>query len=425
MFTTSPADCSALILPDLHALAIQTGFILRKSPKFSAEGFLQSLLSSTVTGLGSSNQIAAELKARVGQSMSRQSLHERFGPSSTAFLLAVCNELMKQRFEPSAEALVKSGITQILIEDASAQAMPKANSDHFPAHGNHHGQTAGVKIDFAYDLLTETVVSHTLEGATTQDKCIGKETMMELKAGSLVLRDMGYFSLAEFDGIEKQEAFWLTRLPLTTGVSFEHGKSLESRLRRRGQDVLDLGVIVGGQKKSCRLIAVRADEKTARSRRAQRRKSAKQRGAKPCQVGLVRDGWHLMLSNLDNEQCRTSQLVKIYRARWAVEIQFRAWKQSMNLSKALNRKSNEHHMIALVLAGMINHQLGMKIAKVIGAQIGRWRLSFEKLYDLIAIDLVKAKSLADLRDFNPDLRHIARDKRARQSPVESAFNSLT
>jgi hypothetical protein len=88
-----------------------------------------------------------------------------------------------------------------------------------------------------------------LEGATTQDKCIGKETMMELKAGSLVLRDMGYFSLAEFDGIEKQEAFWLTRLPLTTGVSFENGKSLESRLRRRGQDVLDLGVIVGGQKK--------------------------------------------------------------------------------------------------------------------------------------------------------------------------------
>jgi hypothetical protein len=78
MSTNSPADCSALILQDLHALAIQTGLILRKSPKFSANGFLQSLLGSTVTGLGSSNQIAAELKARVGHSMSRQSLHERF-----------------------------------------------------------------------------------------------------------------------------------------------------------------------------------------------------------------------------------------------------------------------------------------------------------------------------------------------------------
>ena len=52
MFTTSPADCSALILPDLHQLAIQTDLICRKSSKFTADGFLQSLLSSVVTGQG-------------------------------------------------------------------------------------------------------------------------------------------------------------------------------------------------------------------------------------------------------------------------------------------------------------------------------------------------------------------------------------
>ncbi len=135
MLTTSPADCSALILPDLHSLAIQTGLIIRKSPKFTADGFLQSLLSSVVTGHGSTNQIASELKERVGHSMSRQSLHERFGPNSTAFLLAVSGDLMKQRFEPSGKSLLKFGITEILVEDASAQVMPKANSSHFPGHG--------------------------------------------------------------------------------------------------------------------------------------------------------------------------------------------------------------------------------------------------------------------------------------------------
>ncbi len=188
--------------------------------------------------------------------------------SSTAFLLAVSCDLMKKRFQPSGQELLQSGITEILIEDASAQAMPKANSNHFPAHGNHHGKTAGVKIDFAYDLLSGTVVSHSLEQATTQDKTIGKETIENLKAGTLVLRDMGYFSLSEFDEIERQEAFWLTRLPLTTGVILENAKTLESRLRKRSQDVLDLKVDVGIQQKSCRLIAVRADDKVARNRRA-------------------------------------------------------------------------------------------------------------------------------------------------------------
>ncbi len=32
--------------------------------------------------------------------------------------------------------------------------MPKSNADAFPAHGNHHGKTAGVNIDLAFDLLT-------------------------------------------------------------------------------------------------------------------------------------------------------------------------------------------------------------------------------------------------------------------------------
>ncbi len=357
--------------------------------------------------------------------MSRQSLHERFGPSSTAFLLAVSCELMKQGLEPASDALLRSGITQILIEDASAQAMPKANAEDFPAHGNHHGQTAGVKINFAYDLLSGSVISHSLEAATTQDKIIGKETIARLRPGSLILRDMGYFILAEFDEIERQDAFWLSRLPLTTGVIFENGKALETRLRSRSHDVLDLQVSVGEQKKICRLIAVRADEKTAQHRRAERRKKAKAGGRKPCPKGLARDGWHLMLSNLSSEQSTTSELVKIYRARWAVEIQFRAWKQASNLGKALKRKSNEHHMMSLVLAGMINHQLGMRVAQVIKPQIARWRLSYEKLYDLLAVYLVKAQGLIALLDFAPDLRHIARDKRVRKSPIESALTLLT
>jgi hypothetical protein len=38
--------------------------------------------------------------------------------------------------------------------------LPKANCDNFPAHGNHRGATAGVKIDFAFDLLSGSIVSH-------------------------------------------------------------------------------------------------------------------------------------------------------------------------------------------------------------------------------------------------------------------------
>lgn len=425
MSKASPTDRSLLILPDLDFLASQTQLVIRKSSKFSPAAFLHSLLSAVVTGKASLNQLAGDLKDRVAAAMARQSLHERFDPRCIAFLMSVLCDLMQQRYRPATDELKGGAIRRIIIEDASSQVMPKANAAAFPAHGNHHGATAGVKIDFAFDLLAGSVISHTLHQATTQDKTIGKDLVVEIRRGDLVLRDMGYFSLCEFTAIEQRGAWWLTRLPLTTGVLLENGKTLETRLKSERRDILDIQVLVGGQGKKCRLIAVRADAKTAAARRAQRRAKARQSGHQPCPKALMRDGWHLMLTNLDQATASVSQLVAIYRARWAVEIQFRAWKQSINLGAALNRKSNEYHMQALVLAGMIAHQLGMRIATRIGNLVGRARLSYEKLYDLLAVHLVKAKDVAGIAAFDPDPRHITRDKRARKSPIESGIQALT
>ena len=96
-----------------------------------------------------------------------------------------------------------------------------------------------------------------------------------------------------------------------------------------------------------------------------------------------------------------------------------------NLGKALNRKSNEHHLQALVLAGMIAHQLVMRIAQRIVSTISGERLSDEKLYDLLAVRLIKARDLAELITFDRGLGHVVRDKRTRKSLVESGISALT
>jgi IS4 transposase len=425
MSKPSLAGRSWLSLPDLDLLATKTRLVVRKSRKFSPGAFLQSLLGSVVTGLASLNQIAACLGANAKNPMSRQSLHARFDFRSTAFLMAVLCDLMEQRFRTVRGEFEGSVIRRVLIEDASGQVMPKANSNTFPAHGNHHGATAGVKIDLAFDLLSGSIVSHSLQAATEQDKTIGKELVADVRLGDLVLRDMGYFSLAEFTAIERRGAWWLTRLPLNAGVTLANGEALEAQLKKRRHDVLDLVAFAGAEGKTCRVVAVRAAPDVVAARHAERHAQARKTGKKACPKGLIRDGWHLMLTNLGKEQASVTQLAAIYRARWAVEIQFRAWKQALNLTKALNRKSNEHHMQCLVLAAMIAHQLGMRIAQRIGSEVGRARLSYEKLYDLLAVRFVTATDLAALDSFDPDPRHVTRDKRARQSPVESGILALT
>ena len=109
-----------------------------------------------------------------------------------------------------------------------------------------------------------------------------------------------------------------------------------------------------------------------------------------------------------------------------MEIQFRAWKQSLNLTKTLNRVRNEHHIHALVIAAMTVHQPRMKFAQVVGHRVGRARLSYERLYHVLTSYLIGIVDLAGLEKFDQELdpRHVTRDKRNRQSPIESGIQAL-
>lgn len=82
-------------------------------------------------------------------------------------------------------------------------------------------------------------------------------------------------------------------------------------------------------------------------------------------------------------------------------------------------------MQALVLAAMIAHQLGMRIARRIGAVVGRARLSHEKFYDLLAGQFIKAPEIAAIFDFGPNPDHVMRTNGVVNPPVESGIRALT
>ncbi len=239
-------------------------------------------------------------------------------------------------------------IRRILVEDSPVQTMPKANVAIFPARGKRHRGTAGVKIDFAYDLLAGEVCSHSLHSATEQDKTIGKEFVALVRENDLVLRDMGYFSIGEFIEIELRGAF--------------------------------------------------------------------SKGVEPDAMFMIRDGWHLMITNLPAADFTPNQLRAIYRARRGVELQFLAWKQANNLDKALNRKSGEHHPMAIVLTAMIDHLIGMRTARLLSGQKGVDHLSYENRHDALSIHHQAAKRWEDSLRFTPFMKQVERDKRRKKIP---------
>ncbi len=357
--------------------------------------------------------------------MTRQGVFKRVNKFAVAFLIQVISDLLSNHSADVLEEFSRSGFKRILVEDSSALRIPEANAKLFPAHGNANGSTAGVKCDLCYDLLSGQPVSFDLHRATEQDRTIGKETLALARKDDLFLRDMGYFDLSEFAYLEGIGAFWFTRVPLSVNLVSVTEIPLEKLLENARGNQIDVEVFAGGVRHKCRLVAVRADKQTAGKRRRERHKKARQLGKTASSAAVARDGWHLMLTNLPTERIGVATLAGLYRSRWAVEIQFRAWKQSLHIAAALNRKSNKWHIEALVYGSMIVALMGLKQMAIFASQVGLAVLSPEKIMDWITGDIPSCKNIEKIAAIPPDLDHVRRDVRDRKSTVIQGLAALS
>ena len=418
------ADCSKSLFAQLDSLARKSKLVVRHSPRFSASGFTLALLKAVIIGKASFTQLASNLGRAEIKSGSRQALWARINNRAVSFLLLTVFRALSQRWGSQA-VVVSSVFTRILIEDSSQAKLPKSNAEEFPAHGNGKGSTAGCKCDLAFDLLTGEPVLQSLHLATTQDRDLGKDLVDLVQKGDLVLRDMGYFSLDEFGRIESRGAFWLSRVPVSVKISDPQGRSIESILRRSKLKRIEAEVLVGTALFPARFVAVRATPQLAGQRRRERRQKAREIGKQPCKDALLRDGWHLMITNVQSDQMGTQQLFDLYATRWQIEITFRAWKQSTYLTEALNRRSNPFHLQALMLAAFLLLILTMKTASLLQCTYQDIALSIEKLAINLTSFILELNSLQRFCAYKPDPRHLAMDTRSRQSLQETTLLALS
>ena len=412
------------LLGKLDPLAKKSGLVVRKSKGFSASGFVLSLMKSIITGKASFNHLAVNLGHSEPKSISRQAVWKRMDLSTIPFLLDTVGTALKQRW--SEEALIATDVFgRVIIEDSSQVKLAKANHEEFPGHGNDGGKTAGCKFDVAFDLLTGEPVTSVLHLATEQDREIGKDLVDLVREKDLVLRDMGYFSRDEFARIEKRKAYWLSRVPINVKIHGLSKNKLETILKKTKHNKLELEVILGDSGHPARLIAERAAPEVAQKRRRERRKQARQLGKEPSKDRLVRDGWYLLVTNVNNDLMTAAQLFKLYAIRWQIEITFRAWKQSGKLVSALARKSNQVHLQALMLASMLLLILTMKITSLLQVTYSRVHISIEKVASNLATFILGINSIRNLADYDPDPRHVKYDRRPRLTLRETAISCLS
>jgi hypothetical protein len=114
----------------------------------------------------------------------------------------------------------------------------------------------------------------------------------------------------------------------------------------------------------------------------------------------------------------------LYRCRWNIEIIFRAWKQSANLDKALNRTSNENHFQVLVLAEMIYQILSLSVIILVRNLSLGTIISLEKLFDDWSGMDIKCRRMEEMWDYHPDIRHLKMDENQGHQTLGDTWISL-
>ncbi len=423
---SKPAARSKALFSKLDSIARKTKLIVRKSRRFDAGEFLLTLMKAITTGRASFGQMASTLSKCELTPMSRQALWKRIGIYSVAFMIETLAAAVDERW--GVRNIVGSKhFKRVLIEDSSQAKLNKANSKNFPGHGNAKSESSGCKIDLSFDLLSGEPVHQILHEATMQDKVLGRELVDMVRPGDLVLRDMGYFCIKEFLLIAERGAFWVSRLPASVGVFLEDGKSLESHLKSFKGNTLDITVNLGKEAgESVRLVAVRAAKNIAERRRRNRRKAAAQKGKTPPANTLLRDGWHLMVCNVSEEQLSTKKLTELYAVRWQIEITFRAWKQSGELLKALDRKSSAAHLQTLIYASILWLVLTMKTASILQDAIAKRKqvVSLEKLAMDMSEHLLTLTNIDRFPDYEVYPPHVIMGSRTREPLMATGIKCL-
>jgi len=427
MSKTSPTDCSNLFFNRLDQAARKTTFIQRQSAKFSAAGYLFSLIKSILTGKASFNQLAAGLKKSETRSLSKQAVWKRTNRLAVSFMLDALSLAMQEKWQRSFSR--SPGLTRhfrrILVQDSTQQKLPKSNHEHFPAHGNGKSVTAGVKVDLAIDLLHGHTVLANLHGATEQDRDLGKNLVDLARKRDLILRDRGYFVINEFRLMAKKGAYWLSRVPSNLLISDQDGAALDDLLEKEKGNLVDLIVLLGEEKYEARLTAIRASQAVAEKNLREARERAASQSKTLSKAQRIRCQWHIVVSNIAREMLSAKQISELYRCRWNIEIIFRAWKQSANLSKALNRKSNEDHFQVLMLAGMIYQVMSLSLLALMRTHVPKSkRISYEKVFDHFSEWITECRCFAEIWSFDPDPRHITMESRRDRHPLEDTWIQL-
>jgi hypothetical protein len=232
--------------------------------------------------------------AAIGVEISESGLSQRFGPEAATMLREVLEAAVEVVIaaEPAAIPLLQR-FKGVYLQDSSVVGLPQTLAAIWPGCGSSQGETAALKIQVNLNFTTGALEQLWLQAGREHDQCRAA-TELDLPAGALRIRDLGYFKLDNLRDEAQRGQFWLSRLKLGTTVYDGQGRKLDRLgwLAAHTDDRLDIPIRLGSKHQiPCRLLADRVPPEVAADRRRKLKRAAQKKGQTVSQARLALTEW--------------------------------------------------------------------------------------------------------------------------------------
>ncbi|ASL62446.1 IS4 family transposase [Bacillus cereus] len=344
----------------LQDIAKQVGFVQRSSKYQANELIALCVWFSQEIASTSLAQLCSQLEVSTGVLMSPEGLNQRFNPAAVAFLREVFTSLLTQKIcsNHSLSAHVISAFNRIRILDATVFQLP----DHFATDYQGSGgssNTAGVKIQLEYDLLSGQFLNVQLGPEKNNDKTYGTICLETVEADDLCLRDLGYFDLGDLQTIHDRKAYYISRLKLNTRIYIKNPEPEyfnNGALKKQTEYIqLDMTQMLSGlipgetmeipeayigqnQKLPARVIIHRLTDDQTQTRLKNQAIREKKKGIVMKDKSKRLMSMNVYITNTSLEEVPTNYVHSLYSLRWQIEILFKTWKSFFEIDECKNIK---------------------------------------------------------------------------------------
>jgi len=366
------------LVDDFACAASQSHPVILRHRKFSACTLASTFILGFLRHPPASDEQLAQMAGTLGVNVTTQAVEQRYTQRLADFLQELFRHAIQvQMGSQQTLAPLLERFTDVELQDSSVVSLPEEMASSFPGHGG-DASAAGLKLQTRWSLKTG-VLKIQIEPGRQGDL---KSSMLHdvPAAGTLRLKDLGYFNTSVLLRIHQEKAYFLTPLPVGVNVyDRQEGKiNLLKTLPKKGE-VLDAKIQLGHENRvPARLLAWRVPDHVVQQRRQRLKKKAAKRGRKVTTEQWERCQWTVLVTNVPVTKLTPPEARVLYRARWQIELLFKRWKSLGRVADTL-ASSTVRSMVQLwsrLLAAVLQQWLQTSVW-------GRAEISLYKAWELI------------------------------------------